>query len=227
MKPATTTLHTLADLGPVRQALAQAALQRERAAALLAQAQRQAEQQRDLFARAVGPVQPLRVKHRALLRPDPPGPRPLQRWRDEQRVLAESISDDFDVGTLLEVDEHMSFRRAGIGTDVTRKLRSGHWSIQRQIDLHGMRSDQAREALGQFLRTAARHGLRCVRVVHGKGLGSPGKAAVLKHKVPRWLAQRQEVLAFVQARPLEGGAGAMLVLLQSARAVSVLPAQGA
>ena len=212
-------LRALSELGPLRCALAQQALERERAGALLLQVQRDAELASSLFARSVGTVQPIRQTQRAALKGATFAARPLQRWRDEQLVLQQSLSNDFDVGTLLEVDEHMSFGRPGIGAEVTRRLRAGHWSIQRQLDLHGLRSDQAREQLAHFLRTALLHGLRCVRVVHGKGLGSPGKAAVLKHKVPRWLAQRQEVLAFVQARPVDGGAGAMLVLLQSGRAV--------
>ena len=86
--------------------------------------------------------------------------------------------------------------------------------MQGQIDLHGLRSDEAREALGQFIRDATKRGWRCVRVVHGKGLGSPGKTPVLKAKVQRWLVQKTEVLAFVQAKGSEGGAGALVVLLK-------------
>jgi DNA-nicking Smr family endonuclease len=108
----------------------------------------------------------------------------------------------------------MSFRRPGIGIDVARKLRRGHWSIQSEIDLHGLRRDDAREALSAFLRDAVTRGVRCVRVVHGKGLGSPGKTPVLKGKVHGWLVQKNEVLAFVQARADEGGAGAVVVLLK-------------
>ena len=126
-------------------------------------------------------------------------------------MLREAISDEFDASTLLQVDEHLSFRRPGIGPDVLPKLRRGHWAVQRQIDLHGLRTEEAREALGQFVRDAQRAGVRCVRVVHGKGLGSPGKTPVLKAKVHGWLIQKKEVLAFVQAKPLEGGAGALLV----------------
>ena len=96
---------------------------------------------------------------------------------------------------------------------MTRKLRKGHWSIQREIDLHGLRREDAREALAAFIRESHRQGLRCVRVVHGKGLGSEGKAPVLKPKVHSWLIQKNQVLAYVQARPLDGGAGALLVLL--------------
>jgi DNA-nicking Smr family endonuclease len=148
--------------------------------------------------------------------PEPPAPIPAQRQLDDQRVLKESISDQFDATTLLDVDDAMSFRRPGIGIDVARKLRRGHWSIQREIDLHGLRTEEAREALAEFLRNAMRDGLRCVRVVHGKGLGSPGKTPVLKGKVHGWLVQKNEVLAFVQARADEGGAGALVVLLAPA-----------
>jgi len=99
---------------------------------------------------------------------------------------------------------------------VTRKLRRGDWSIQRQIDLHGLRRDDAREALGLFIREAHKHGIRCVRVVHGKGLGSPGKVPVLKSRVHGWLVQKNEVLAFVQAnrRRWRRGAGRLVDGLQ-------------
>ncbi|NBO89376.1 MAG: DNA mismatch repair protein MutS, partial [Betaproteobacteria bacterium] len=128
--------------------------------------------------------------------------------------LKASLSDEFDISTLLDVDDQLSFRRPGIGTDVTRKLRRGDWSIQGQVDLHGLRSEEARDTLAQFVRDAVRMGWRCVRIVHGKGLGSPGKQPVLKSKVQRWLVQKNEVQAFVQAPPVQGGAGALLVLLK-------------
>lgn len=191
--------------------------QRERQAAqeqLRKAAAAAAERERNLFTHFVGAVTPLPRTDRLAFEPAPPAPRRLQHELDEERVLREAMSDEFDVSTLLDVDDQLSFRRPGIGLDVTKKLRSGHWSIQRQLDLHGLRSDEAREALGQFIRLAHRTGLRCVRVVHGKGLGSPGKTPILKAKVQRWLVQKKEVLAFVQARPAEGGAGALVVLLQ-------------
>eukprot|EP01034_Spumella_vulgaris_P027702 gene27702-34465_t len=124
--------------------------------------------------------------------------------------------DEFDASTLLDTDDALSFRRPGIGRDVTHKLRKGDWSIQREIDLHGLRSDEARLALAEFIRLAHRQGLRCLRVVHGKGLGSPGKTPVLKSKVHSWLVQKNQVMAFVQAKPAEGGAGALVVLLKPA-----------
>jgi DNA-nicking Smr family endonuclease len=143
-------------------------------------------------------------------------PIPVQHQRDELAVMKEAISDEFDVETLLDTDEALSFRRPGMGPDVVRKLRRGGWSIQGQVDLHGLRREDARAALSQFIKDAHKIGWRCVRVVHGKGLGSPGKTPVLKGKVQSWLIQKQEVLAFVQARPAEGGAGALVVLLTPA-----------
>jgi len=210
------SLKTLSDLKTIQRSLAE---QREReateaAARVAAEKKRLAES--DLFSRAIGATQPLRRKAAVPLAPEPPAPIPVQHQLDEQRVLRESISDDFDVTTLLDADDAMSFRRPGIGTDVTRKLRAGEWSIQREVDLHGLRSDEARDALGAFIRGAHKQGLRCVRVVHGKGLGSPGKQPVLKTKTQRWLIQKNEVLAFVQAKPAEGGAGALVVLLAPA-----------
>lgn len=192
-------------------------LLREQAEALaLAQAEARAarERERNLFALSIGKVTPLRARNQVSFQEPAPPPLPLQLVLDEQNVLREAMSDEFDVSTLLDVDDQLSFRRTGIGLDVTRKLRGGHWSIQRQLDLHGLRSDEAREALGQFIRLSHRTGVRCVRIVHGKGLGSPGRTPVLKGKVQRWLVQKKEVLAFVQARPAEGGAGALVVLLQ-------------
>ena len=207
-------LNDLQDLSSVAQHLRE---QQERAEAL-AKAQREAaakrQAERQLFSLSVGAITPLRSRNLIDTAPEPIPPLPMQHWLDEERVLRESISDDFDVSTLLDTDDQLSFRRPGIGVEITRRLRSGHWSIQRQLDLHGLRTDEAREALGQFIRHAHKIGARCVRVVHGKGLGSPGKTPVLKGRVQRWLVQKKEVLAFVQARPMDGGAGALLVLLQ-------------
>ena len=168
-----------------------------------------------LFAQAIGKVQPLPAQHHNRVQPQttPVAPRPLQRELDQKQVLKEALSDAFDVSSLLETDENLSYRSQGIGSDVIRKLRQGHWSIQRHIDLHGLRRDAAREALGNFIRDCQRQGIRCVRVITGKGLGSPGKESIIKHKTYGWLVQKKEVLAFVQARPSEGGAGALVVLL--------------
>ena len=209
-------IKSLADLKQVQKALAQTREREIAEAAARAAAEQRRLAEQELFSRAIGATQPLRRVAAVPLSPEPPAPIPLQHQLDQQRVLRESISDEFDVTTLLDVDDAMSFRRPGIGTDVPRKLRAGGWSIQRELDLHGLRSDGAREALGAFIRGSHKQGLRCVRVVHGKGLGSPGKQPVLKTKTQRWLIQKNEVLAFVQAKPAEGGAGALVVLLAPA-----------
>ena len=217
MKGKGIALNTLADLKVIQRKLAEQAQARAQQAAELAQAQAQALREKNMFAIAAGKVKPLPDKRRAHFKKESPIPRTMQYQKDEKAVLLEAISDEFDVSTLLETDEHLSFRRPGIGTDITHKLRRGDWTIQRQLDLHGLRRDAAREALGGFIREAHKHGIRCVRVVHGKGLGSPGKAPVLKNRVHSWLVQKNEVLAFVQAKPADGGAGALVVLLMGAR----------
>jgi len=182
---------------------------RERAAA----AARLAEREQRLFELSVGEVTPMPLNQRVTHDHAKPEPEPLQREADERAVLLQALSDDFDVESLLETDETLSFRRPEIGMEVVRKLRRGHWALQAQIDLHGLRRDEAREALGQFIHDTARRGLRCVRVVHGKGNGSPGREPILKGRVRRWLVQKVEVLAFVQAKASDGGAGALMVLL--------------
>jgi DNA-nicking Smr family endonuclease len=208
-----------------------ARLAQERAAAEVAELARLAAerreltpQDRELFARSVGPVVPLAVAERADTGRPLPQPEPRQRLLDEARVLHDALSDEFDPMTLLETDDELAWRREGIGVGVMVKLRGGAWSVQGQIDLHGRTRDEARVALGEFLLHAGKQGWRCVRVVHGKGLGSPGRQPVLKGKVRAWLVQRDEVLAFTQARGPDGGAGAVIVLLDSSRRTSVAAA---
>ena len=205
----------LSDLLPLRHALQTRAAQAQAEAAATRLRAQQEERERRLFELSVGPVQALRTARRVQHMPERLPPQPFQRLRDERAVMREALSDDFDVETLLHTDDLLSYRVPRLGPDVVRKLREGRWSIQRQLDLHGLRTDEAREALGRFIREAHHAGLRCVRVVHGKGLGSPGRTPVLKSRVHRWLVQKHEVMAFVQARPADGGAGALVVLLRS------------
>ena len=167
----------------------------------------------NLFADAVGPVRALRQTDRAQVAREKPTPHPRQRELDERAAVREALSDEVDVASLLLTDDGLSFRRTGIGPDVPTRLRRGQWALQGELDLHGLTREAAREALVAFVREAHRRGQRCVRVVHGKGHGSPGRQPVLKDKVQRWLAQRIEVIAFAQASAAHGGAGALLVLL--------------
>lgn len=207
-------MRSLADLGELQRQLDLQRREAARAEALRREAEAAAARERDLFSRTVGAVTALPERNRAEIGRPRAEPRAAQRELDEQAVLQQALSDDFDVETLLDTDEGLAFRRPGVGPEVVRKLRRGVWAIQAQLDLHGLRRDEAREAVGNFLRDAQRHGLRCVRVVHGKGNGSPGRESVLRDKVRRWLAQKAEVLAYAQARPSDGGAGALVVLLE-------------
>jgi DNA-nicking Smr family endonuclease len=203
------------ELGAVREALRQARLADEaRRAQEAAEAARLARE-RQLFSLSVGPVAPLKDSGRAELPRSVPTPEPRQTLADEAAALREALSDEVDVESLLLTDDGLSYRRPEVSEDVLSRLRRGQWSIQGEIDLHGLRRDQAREAVASFILKAHQQGRRCLRVVHGKGHGSPGRQPILKTKVQRWLAQRQEVIAFTQASGPEGGAGALIVLLGS------------
>ncbi len=207
---------SLADLTRLRDALAERQRQQREAAVAALAAQRAAERARRLFADAVGPVTPLPPHGLAgaALQAARPEPLPRQREADERRALAEAMSDEVDIESLLLTDDGLSFRREGVGPEVVNRLRRGHWAIQGELDLHGLRRDEARDALALFLRDSRQRGWRCLRVVHGKGHGSPGRQPVLKAKAQRWLGQSAEVLAFTQASAPQGGAGALIVLLK-------------
>ena len=146
-----------------------------------------------------------------------PKPIPTKRWEDEAMALAESRLSDMTPESLLDSDEALSFARVGISSDTLRKLRRGHWVIQDSLDLHGLRTDEAREVFAQFLRQCGQRSIRCIRIIHGKGLGSANRQPVLKGKVLAWLQQRDEVLAYCQAPASDGGSGAVRVLLRQPR----------
>lgn len=211
-----TRLRHLGDLAHLREQLAERErTKREHDARERARLEREREQAGNFHAAmnelGVAPIaRQARVEHP----PQHVPPHARSRARDDAQVLVESVSDDIDVDRLLDTDESLSYHAPGIGPDVLRKLRRGEWVIQAEIDLHGHRTDEARTSLGQFLREAIKRGHRCVRVVHGKGLGSKDRTPVLKSKVRGWLMQRAEVIAFCQARGAEGGAGALVVLLR-------------
>ena len=176
---------------------------------------RKRKEQANLFQNTILDVTPLPPVNRAIHMLEKPKPIAFQRAMDDKAVLRESISDEMDVERFLDTDDKLSYRRNGISAEALKKLRKGNWVIQAQIDLHGFRTDEAREAVGEFVRSCVKHDVRCVRIIHGKGLGSIGKEPVLKEKVKRWLVQKDEVLAFCQAPPRDGGAGALLVILKT------------
>ncbi len=209
------SIKQLSDLKALRGDLKREAERRQQEAAERQRLAQQARRDADLFRQSIGEVAPLSTGDRHIDVPPRPLPLARQRIADEQAALQESLSDEFSVESLLDTDEALSYTRNGIGPDVVRKLRRGHWVIQDQLDLHGLRRDQAREMLAEFLRHACKRGLRCVRIIHGKGLGSVNKEPVLKNKVRNWLVQKEEVLAFCQAKAADGGSGALVVLLKA------------
>ena len=162
-------------------------------------------------------VAPLRDSGRAALQRPPPAPIPVQALRDDELVLQESLSDQMPMEVGLETGEELVFLRNGLSNQILKKLRRGFWATQDHLDLHGLRVEEARTLLVSFLNDALKDGFRCVRIVHGKGLRSKNAEPVLKRKIGNWLGQRDEVLAFVQARPEDGGGGAVMVLLKAKR----------
>ena len=169
---------------------------------------------RSLFREAVRDAKPLPHHGKALRKKEAPSPYPVQSHLDEQEALRESLAAEWTAEDWLDTGDEPNFLRPGLSRQVLRKLRSGTWVIQRQLDLHGLDRHQAREALADFLAGCVKRGVRCVRVIHGKGLGLKNREPVLKTKVKHWLTQREEVLAYCQARPVDGGSGALVVLLK-------------
>ncbi|MCB1889040.1 MAG: Smr/MutS family protein [Rhodocyclaceae bacterium] len=163
---------------------------------------------------------PLKDSGRVAVDKPKPTPHPLQRELDDASVLRESIETPLSFEDRLDIGDEAVFLRTGLPRRVLSDLRRGRWVVQRELDLHGLTRDEARQALATFLAACLNDGKRCVRLIHGKGLGSPGGVGILKQLSRGWLAQREEVLAFCQARPHEGGSGALLILMRSGKARS-------
>lgn len=168
-----------------------------------------------LFRRAVADAVPLPPSDRAELARPRPKPVARQRHVDEQQVLVDALADPWDWEAAVSTGEELVFARPGVPTAALRKLRRGGWVIKGELDLHGHTGDEARVALAAFLNRCMVEERRCVRIIHGKGHGSKNRLPVLQNKVRHWLMQREDVLAFCQARTVDGGAGAVIVLLKS------------
>jgi DNA-nicking Smr family endonuclease len=167
----------------------------------------------DLFRRSVGEVKRVRTD-KVVHRSHRPAPAARFRRQDEAEVLRDSLNGALDPNEL-ETGEELSFRRPGLKPADFRRLRRGEFSIAGDIDLHGLSASQAHAELAAFISAAVARGRRCVRVVHGKGLRSGPGGPVIKRRIGRWLRQRDEVLAFASARPMDGGTGAIYVLLRA------------
>ncbi|MDA8383254.1 MAG: Smr/MutS family protein [Betaproteobacteria bacterium] len=167
------------------------------------------------FRVAMQDVTPLHVSPRAERPRTLPPPVAHSRMADERRALADSLSDHPPWDDPPESGEELCFLRPGLSQQILRRLRRGHWVIQAELDLHGLTVEQARRQLAQFLAESTQLGVRCVRIIHGKGHGSPRREPVLKGRVRAWLMQRDDILAFCQARAADGGGGAAIALLRA------------
>ncbi len=165
-----------------------------------------------LFRHSVGPVKRLHHDRAEHVRKRPP-PIPFSTLADERQVLEDMVSNAFDPFDL-DTGEELYHCREGIQNAVFRKLRRGQFRVGAVLDLHGMTVSTAQQALTGFIRTARRQHITCVRIIHGKGNRSSHKGPVLKNKVNYWLRQRDDVLAFCSARPVDGGTGAIYLLLK-------------
>lgn len=175
------------------------------------------EEEAGLFRRAMRDVRPLATPPRVHGSRRRRAPRAHFARAERAAVLAESLAptalDDVQPG------DELLFRRPGVPETVLRRLRQGVYRVEAAVDLHGLNASDGARALRAFLREARARELRCVRIIHGKGLRSRNREPVLKHKLRHWLMQREDVLAFCQARPADGGSGAVIVLLKSSTRV--------
>jgi DNA-nicking Smr family endonuclease len=171
------------------------------------------DKDRNLFREAVSDVRPIQHKSRVPKNKRRPPPHPLQRQQDEQQVLVDMLSEPIEPADL-ETGDELLFSRIGLQHKNLRRLRRGEFSLEAELDLHGLTRLEARQAVVEFLHHCRQHGYRTVRIIHGKGLGSHQKRGVLKQSVNHWLRQRDEVLAFCSALPRHGGTGALYVMLK-------------
>jgi DNA-nicking Smr family endonuclease len=181
-----------------------------------------ADDAEELFAREMAGVRRLSGAARARVTPQPPAPALRAVTDPDAEALAE-LSDlvtgdgPFDIASSVEFVEGAV---AGLDRRVVRRLRAGDFAFQSHLDLHGMTAGEARIAVDGFLTRAHQNGQRCVLIVHGRGLNSKDQVPVLKHRLTTWLSRgswSRLVLAFTSARPCDGGAGALYVLLRRQR----------
>ncbi len=173
------------------------------------------EQDKQLFRQHVDGAIPLEDAQRAEIPRKPIKPMAMQRLADDKLVLEEAIESPPDPDIRMESGEEVYFRRNGISQQTIRKLRRGYWKVEDNLDLHGFTRVEAKEYLVSFISASLSSKKRCIRIVHGKGLGSKNREPVLKKNMVGWLRYMNSVLAFCQAPPSDGGAGATLVLLRS------------
>jgi len=164
----------------------------------------------EIFKDAMQGVKPIKNNKIIPNKPQPPAI-PNQRFLDEILVREEMLSDNYNH---IETGDELSFIRSGVQNNMLKKLRRGHFSIEAELDLHGMIARIAYLEVIKFIRQCQIYDIRCTRIIHGKGYGSWQKQPILKSKLNKWLQQFNEVLAFCSAPPMDGGTGAVYVLLK-------------
>ncbi len=160
-------------------------------------------------------VVPIKPDRRAQLNKPKPKPVAAQRERDEAEVPHSLLNDTSGWDSDIDTGDLIAFIRPGLPGDILRKLKRGFWMVQATLDLHGMTTMVARTELARFLAFARHGGARCILIIHGKGYRSANGVPLIRNRVRLSLSQREEVLAFCDAAPADGGAGAVLVLLRS------------
>jgi len=168
------------------------------------------------FLEAMSGVRPRAESDRLAPERRRPSARPRSAEADEQAVLAEMMEDSL-VPEDIESGDTLTYRAPGLQDAVWRRLRRGGYHIGAVLDLHGMNRNTAREAVGAFLAHCQDRDVRALRIIHGKGRGSPNSGPVIKALLDGWLRRRKDVLAFCSARPHDGGTGALYVLLRASQ----------
>ena len=168
------------------------------------------------FADLLDNVKPLNSGHTNFVEEKRPKPEPTphETIKDQRRTLEESLDVSLEVEDLQPGDS-LAFCRSGIQKTIFRKLKKGQFSVGAELDLHGFTRAEAQLEMSRFIKSARERDIRCVRIIHGKGYGSSNKGPKLKPMVNQWLQMRSEILAFCSARPIDGGTGAVYVLLKS------------
>ncbi|MDE3011620.1 MAG: Smr/MutS family protein, partial [Pseudomonadota bacterium] len=147
----------------------------------------QGDDDHELFREAVADARPVRDPGKVLPERPKPSPLPIHSRRDEDAALEETLNGPDGLSDEIELGDAQSYLRDGLPRKVLRDLAHGRWTVQDRLDLHGLRVDEARRAVVQFLAAARRRGLRCVCVIHGRGLGSAAGEPVLRSRVRAWL----------------------------------------
>lgn len=185
----------------------------------------------ELFRRAMAEVKPISGRRKSIERHPR---RPLRRVDPEAEDLAlleEFVRGEGDlVFEWSQTGEHLEGAPQGCSRVVMKKLRRGKYALQAELDLHGLDRSQARQELDRFIQECCRRELTCVRVIHGKGNNSPGNVSILKKYLPFWLSSRRLsrfIVAYTSARPVDGGIGAVYILLRKSSKIVRMKAREA